>query len=342
MCWRLERIQTIARIISIVGRDTIAECFTHEIEGVVGIARYGSSSLSYACETILIVVDICEISAIWSMYSELVPHRIIRVGTCLAATRFTHEIAESIIGIARLIVVRIVGRCEVTERIIDISLIGHSSYSWSKSIVLSRDTIEVVVGVGRDSTIRIRLRMDISSCVVGIARLVAIRKKLLCELVIGIVSVGCSIVVCVRETREIAHRVIGLRDSLPCSCLCFHLSTIIIGIVCWYTTWVSDSDYLSELVVDISRSITISIECRYFSIIFIICCPSRDDFIPVFYLCFYEVAVGIIEILRYEPIRKSRELQSTECIIGRSGSMTIGISFCEEIVPCIIGVECIS
>lgn len=107
MCWRLEEIEAVASIISIIGSDTIGENFTHETEGIIGIARYGSSAFMDAHESARVIIGVDESSTIWRSHTCLVSEGIIGIRSRLATAGLTLEIAKSIVDETGLIVVSI-------------------------------------------------------------------------------------------------------------------------------------------------------------------------------------------------------------------------------------------
>lgn len=60
MCWGLDLVYPVSIVVGVVRLDTISEGFCREIEGVVGVACYGSITFSDLCETILVVVGVGE------------------------------------------------------------------------------------------------------------------------------------------------------------------------------------------------------------------------------------------------------------------------------------------
>lgn len=139
--------------------------------------------------------------------------------------------------------------------------------------------------------------MDIPSWVIRIARRVAIWEKFLCKFVVLIVRIVSGIVVGVRERSEVSHFVIGLEDSFISSCFCFYFSTVVICIDSWCIGRIYNICHLPELVVLISRSIATRISRAYLAIILVVDCCCLENFISTSYLRFYEIAVGIVEIL---------------------------------------------
>ena len=134
----------------------------------------------------------------------------------------------------------------MTESIISIGLVGNSSYIHSPCIVFSRYTIQIVVGVAGDRSIGICFCGYIAPVVIGIAGSLAIWKYLRYELIVTVVYITRSITIGISDLHEIPHQIIALEDCLVCSCLCFYLATVVIGVVGWDTAWISDSRYLIE------------------------------------------------------------------------------------------------
>lgn len=262
--------ESVCIIIKVVGFSSVSEKLFLEIEWVISVGSYTRTSFLYRCYTGKSIIRGTDISSIGSTGSYSIVSRIIGIGYGFSIIGFTGEISEGVIGEAYRITKGIISTYEPTESIVVICLTGSSGDTCSERDILSYYTIEGIIGIGNGRIIWISLGSEISFCIIGIDSCITIWKGFLYELIIGIIDISRSIIICILETYEISHEVIGFLNGFSCSRFCEDVSTKIIRIICWNSSWIENSGDLIEFIIYVGCSITRWIGSRNLSIIAII------------------------------------------------------------------------